>query len=835
MKTPSNPTAFTFLSVLASTAPLLGGITLHGSATGYQTMNKDWLSEVTNDIDGNGLGTDGFIFFGDFDGDFSERNIDPNNDDNENIFGANVDAGNTAGLFTTLQPSYVSTAQTAGANSSNVGQFGGYEAIDSPIALDGTDEVAGNLLVTGSGSAIEFTISGLPADTTVRVGVLGAVLNDDDRARFDAPTISLTDGTDTVSVTGLPNLSDGTTGPSLGWVFFDIDSDGTYGVQVPPDADGTDPDATGLGGVTFDSFIGDPFVDVDDDLLPDFFERGVTATDLEPEGNLVDLNGRLAAGSGPGTNTGDFDGDGLSDFEEYELSAVDSTFPGLDPTMADTDSDGRNDGDEVNGTPSIPATNPINEDTDGDGLLDGVENNSTNYLSETETGTDPTDADTDQDGLEDGFEVENIAAGYDPTVDDSSSDFDMDALTLAQEDAIGTDPLLPDTDGDGFFDGAENGTADALGTFVSYDYDLNTGQTGTDPLNNDSDGDGILDGFESGTGIFVAGESLTGTDPTLADTDGDTFDDQTEVNFGGDPTDSTVTPSVTIGYQATGGDWLSAFADFDIDGDGQLGTDGFFFFGNFQGVALGGQPYTFRVESNPLPGYVVSNEMGADFSSVATAFPGYGMIDNPLTLDGADEFAGIVVSTEGGAGDTLELMTFEIGSLSSSQVVRLGILGGIEDNTNGVWDPTGISIAGPNDYFEQAIGLEINPGGTNAGWLFFDITESGTYTISATRRANSGGATVGGITFDSIGGGDFLNLSLKNNADGSSLDFSWRSRNGVTYNLLSSTTLDTNPATWDVIQSGLTPTVPNATLNLARPAGDPKRFYVIQEVSSPLN
>ncbi|MGJ8654585.1 MAG: PEP-CTERM sorting domain-containing protein [Opitutaceae bacterium] len=243
-------TTFTTLIMLSAFSSAHAAILLVGDGTGYDSTDKDWLTNTTNDIDGNGLGTDGFIFFGDFDGVY-EGNINPNNDNNDNIFG-NAGIGNTAGLFTTSQPSYVTTAQTTGA-SNNIGQFAGYESIDSPLALDGTDAVAGNLLITGSGSAVQFTISGLAANTTVRVGILGAVLNDDNRARFDAPQISLTDGTSTVSVTGLPNLSDGTAGASLGWVFFDIDSDGTYGVAVPPDAAGTDPDVTGLGGITFDS------------------------------------------------------------------------------------------------------------------------------------------------------------------------------------------------------------------------------------------------------------------------------------------------------------------------------------------------------------------------------------------------------------------------------------------------------------------------------------------------------------------------------------------------------------------------------------------------------
>ncbi|MGD7652239.1 MAG: hypothetical protein ACQCXQ_03420 [Verrucomicrobiales bacterium] len=221
-----------------------GAISIHGSATGYQSSDKDWLSNTVDDIDGNGLGTDGFIFFGDFD-DVYEGNVTWGG-------GGSVTAISEE-LITYTLPSYV-TAATIGADAgSKIGQFAGYEAIDSPVALDGTDVACGNITVTGAGEVLNFTISGLSSGTVVRVGLLGAVLNDDARARFDAPTIGLNDGSDTVYVTELPNLSDGTAGASLGWVFFDIDSNGDYSVLVPPDATGVDPDVTGFGGMTFDT------------------------------------------------------------------------------------------------------------------------------------------------------------------------------------------------------------------------------------------------------------------------------------------------------------------------------------------------------------------------------------------------------------------------------------------------------------------------------------------------------------------------------------------------------------------------------------------------------
>ena len=85
------------------------------------------------------------------------------------------------------------------------------------------------------------------------------------------------------------------------------------------------------------------------------------------------------------------------------------------PSKADTDGDGLNDGEEVN----TYHTDPLKQDTDGDGLTDGDEVH--HYR------TDPTKQDTDNDGLTDGDEVHRVH----------------------------TDPLNPDTDGDGVRDGAD--------------------------------------------------------------------------------------------------------------------------------------------------------------------------------------------------------------------------------------------------------------------------------------------------------------------------------------------------------------------------------------------
>ncbi len=104
----------------------------------------------------------------------------------------------------------------------------------------------------------------------------------------------------------------------------------------------------------------------------------------------------------------DPDGDGLTNLEEHEIRT--------NPTSADTDSDGLEDGVETatgiwNGV-NDTGTNPSRPDTDGDGLLDGIENPDLPYTGAGQPGTSPLNADTDGDGASDGVE---IAGGTDPT------------------------------------------------------------------------------------------------------------------------------------------------------------------------------------------------------------------------------------------------------------------------------------------------------------------------------------------------------------------------------------------------------------------------------------
>jgi hypothetical protein len=182
---------------------------------------------------------------------------------------------------------------------------------------------------------------------------------------------------------------------------------------------------------------------------------------------------------------------------------------GTHGNMGDTDSDGRNDGQELYGIEG-PTSNPKNPDTDGDGLSDGQEVNV--------HGTNPNSADTDADGLTDPAEI--TIHGTNPT----QWDTDLDLLGDGQEIQHQTNPNNVDSDGEGLWDGEE----------------VNVRKT--NPNMQDTDGDGLNDYAEVYT---------YSTNPTLADTDGEGLTDGVEVNqFGTNPNKSD-----------TDGDTLSDYAE----------------------------------------------------------------------------------------------------------------------------------------------------------------------------------------------------------------------------------------------------------------------------------
>lgn len=284
--------------------------------------------------------------------------------------------------------------------------------------------------------------------------------------------------------------------------------------------------------------------DSDDDGLPDYWEieHGLDPND---DGSIDLANGAY----------GDPDGDGLTNDSEYWLWA--------DPNLADTDSDGLNDYDEV----FLYGTNLWDLDSDDDTLNDGVE-----VLTHA---TNPLEMDTDGDWMWDDYEIANnldpvdaadglldadsytlanqlefvfLDQGYDPFFSNIAalfpwaSDPDWDGMTTQLEFVtLLTNPRQPDTDGDGYGDGWEIANA--------FNAKLNNRNGG--PANHHPDAD------PDGDGRTNAQEEQMGTNPFSIDTEGDGVNDGDEDDQGSnpnDPSDKLPPPNGTVPATFTFGD-----------------------------------------------------------------------------------------------------------------------------------------------------------------------------------------------------------------------------------------------------------------------------------------
>ena len=156
--------------------------------------------------------------------------------------------------------------------------------------------------------------------------------------------------------------------------------------------------------------LGDSKLDTDADGLPDLWERNYFA-------NLSQ------------TASGDPDGDGLTNLQEYQMGTNPAVF-------TDDDADGLADGWEIQYFGNITSQNG-NGDPDGDGLTN---------LQEYQRGYNPTQADTNGNGVPDGYE-----------------DYDGDGLANLMEGVFGLDPWsFDDADHDGIADWKDDSDGDGL-------------------------------------------------------------------------------------------------------------------------------------------------------------------------------------------------------------------------------------------------------------------------------------------------------------------------------------------------------------------------------------
>jgi hypothetical protein len=218
--------------------------------------------------------------------------------------------------------------------------------------------------------------------------------------------------------------------------------------------------------------------------------------------------------SHPDTSPGsavDTDHDGLPDWWEIEvgLDPLDGT--GNNGATGDPDGDGLTNKEEFDGAPGWkePHSNPKNRDTDGDGYPDGWEKTN---------GYDPTDPDS-----------------HPNTNPGSADDSDHDGLPDWWEIAVGLDPL------DGTGDNGAAGDPDGDGLTNKEEFDGAPGwkEPHSNPKNRDTDGDGYPDGWEKIRGYDPTDPNShpSNGSGSSTDSDNDGFPDWWEIEEGTDPTD----------------------------------------------------------------------------------------------------------------------------------------------------------------------------------------------------------------------------------------------------------------------------------------------------------
>ncbi|MHA2249330.1 MAG: hypothetical protein ACXAD7_03160 [Candidatus Kariarchaeaceae archaeon] len=204
----------------------------------------------------------------------------------------------------------------------------------------------------------------------------------------------------------------------------------------------------------------------------------------------------------------DYDGDGLTNWDEYRLFVDDGI--AVDPFNWDTDGDGLPDGWEIEfglSPNDIAVPSGDFDSFDADGLTN---------LQEFQFGTLPNNTDTDHDGMDDWFEFDN---GLNGTHDDTQEDADGDEMSNIYEfdnsiGKLGVNGLNASNALDGNFDPDED---DAVNT-IEY-------LAGTDPFDWDTDGDGLPDGYE------IANNLDATTSNVGKDSDGDFIPDSVEYKY----------------------------------------------------------------------------------------------------------------------------------------------------------------------------------------------------------------------------------------------------------------------------------------------------------------
>ena len=422
-------------------------------------------------------------------------------------------------------------------------------------------------------------------------------------------------------------------------------------------------------------------------------------------------------------------------------------------------------------------------------------------------GTIGPQGDADGDGLSDDYENANgLDANDDGTVGESSpgamdgpngalGDPDEDGLSNTQERDLGTDPRDRDSDQDGLSDGTETGT----GIWMS------ESDTGTDPRDSDSDDDTLPDGTENPTLPHDSDNPAVqpGTDPNLDDTDGDTVSDGEEIAIGRDPTfPDPLPPTIfTPGDRILGG--VIANNNFEVGTSGGLGGINNWPANEGPEFAIDGvgQKYLNFAEFNS--GVLVTPSGGL---SVATSMTLWTANDAIPRDPASYELYGTTADVTGTGPFALDQFTL----ISSGDLA-------LPDSRN----------EGGNTDLDDSNSQDVFLSNSNAYTSYLLVFP----TVKDSNSANS--MQIAEIQL----GGEFgpgVPLRFEVDGIGDDLVFSFDSKVGKAYDILSSTNPESEPdsSMWTVWRENITATPPENIETFVRPP-DLKRFFVLIEKNAP--
>ncbi|MCK0153765.1 Ig-like domain-containing protein [Alcanivorax sp. S6407] len=372
----------------------------------------------------------------------------------------------------------------------------------------------------------------------------------------------------------------------------DADSDGIPAYLDPNDGIAGVGDADG-DGLTDDQECGSlPCQDSDDDGVPDYMDAdddndGINTADEDVNGNGDPRDDDTDGDGTPDYLDTDDDGDGTDTSAESPANDDDgdnipnhldkdsNNSAGTADNSGDSDGDGLSDAEECpTGVPCQDSDNDgtpdyMDEDDDGDGI---------NTRDEDLDGNgDPTDDDSDNDGTPDYLDSDDDDDGVD-TSNEGGPETDTDGDGIPDY----LDPDTGDSDGDGLGDGIEcpdgvpcpDSDGDGFSDFIDPDDDndgINTADEDIngngDPRDDDTDGDGTpdyLDTDDDNDGVPSKDEGSGDDDgdgiPNYVDPDSDDSDGNDSDNDG--LTDSEECPDFTgAGCPDTDGDGIPDYLD----------------------------------------------------------------------------------------------------------------------------------------------------------------------------------------------------------------------------------------------------------------------------------